>query len=86
MKKLEECRCMCHIDPHIMHVVACCDGGYHSETNIVKEKLTDSDIYGWLQSQKYQTEYEETGEYKMYFSVDMPKILEDYYKWRLQRD
>lgn len=41
------------------------------------------EIYKWLESQKYQTEYEETGEYKMYFSIDMPKILEDYAKLRL---
>jgi len=46
-------------------------------------KIMDSKtIYEWLAKQKYQTDYEETGEYEMYFAVDMPKILEDYYKWR----
>ena len=44
------------------------------------EELTDVSIYKWLESKKYQTEYEETGEYKMYFSVDMPKILNDFIK------
>jgi len=45
--------------------------------------MNNIEIYKWLEAQKYQTEYEETGEYKMYFSVDMPKILEDYTKLRL---
>jgi hypothetical protein len=45
--------------------------------------MNNTEIYKWLEAQKYQTEYEETGEYKMYFSVDMPKILEDYAKLRL---
>jgi len=45
--------------------------------------MNNIEIYKWLEAQKYQTEYEETGEYKMYFSVDMPKILEDYAKLRL---
>lgn len=37
--------------------------------------MTDAEIYEWLRKQNYQTEYEETGEYLMYFGVDMPKIL-----------
>jgi hypothetical protein len=45
--------------------------------------MNNTEIYKWLEAQNYQTEYEETGEYKMYFSVDMPKILEDYAKLRL---
>jgi hypothetical protein len=45
--------------------------------------MNNVEIYKWLESQKYQTEYEETGEYKMYFSIDMPKILKDYAKLRL---
>lgn len=44
------------------------------------EELADVSIYKWLESKEYQTEYEETGEYKMYFSVDMPKILNDFIK------
>ena len=44
-------------------------------------KPTDAEIYKWLADQKYQTEYEETGEYVMYFSVDMPKILRAFNKW-----
>jgi hypothetical protein len=36
------------------------------------------EIYEWLKSKNYQTEEGETGEYTMYFSVDMPKILEEY--------
>jgi|SRR5690242_3156713 len=36
------------------------------------------EIYEWLNKQGYQTEYEETGEYKMYYELDMPKILKAY--------
>ncbi len=46
---------------------------------------TNSEIHGWLQEQKYQTEREDTGEYSMYFDVDMPKILEEYHEWRKSR-
>jgi hypothetical protein len=46
------------------------------------EYMENKDIFEWLEKQNYQTEYEETGEYKMYFDLDMPKILEDYYNWR----
>jgi hypothetical protein len=45
--------------------------------------MKNEEIYKWLESQKYQTEYEETGEYKMYFGVDMPKILNDFTKIEL---
>jgi len=45
--------------------------------------MNNVEIYDWLERQKYQIEYEETGEYKMFFSVDMPKILNDYTKLRL---
>jgi len=43
-------------------------------------------IYEWLASQNYQTDYEQTQEYLMYFEIDMPKILEDYYKWRVLQE
>jgi hypothetical protein len=39
-------------------------------------------IWEWLKAKKYQTEYEYTGEYRMYFDLDMPKILEDYWKYK----
>ena len=39
-----------------------------------KAELTDVAILKWLQSKKYQTERGEQ-EYKMYFDVDMPKII-----------
>lgn len=39
------------------------------------------EINKWLQDKKYQTESGEQ-EYKMYYDVDMPKILEDYYQYR----
>jgi hypothetical protein len=45
--------------------------------------MDEVQIYEWLKAQKYQTDYEETGEYKMYFEIDMPKILEDYYNYKL---
>ena len=37
--------------------------------------MTDQEIWKWLRQQNYQTDYEETGEYKMYYDLDMPKIL-----------
>ena len=43
------------------------------------------EIYEWLKAQKYQTEYEYTGEYRMYFEVDMPKILEAYYDYKVKK-
>ena len=43
------------------------------------------EIFKWLNSQMYQTEREETGEYLMYYGVDMPKILEDYYEYKVKK-
>lgn len=43
------------------------------------------EIYQWLKAKNYQTEYEETGEYRMYFEVDMPEILEAYYEWKVKK-
>ena len=43
------------------------------------------EIYKWLKSQKYPTGYDEVGEYLMYYSVDMPKILEDYYAYKVKK-
>jgi len=40
----------------------------------VSGSLPDAEIFLWLQKQKYQTEQGEQ-EYKMYFDVDMPKII-----------
>lgn len=44
--------------------------------------MDNREIYEWLDNQGYQSEYDETGEYKMYFGIDMPKILNDYHNWR----
>lgn len=46
-------------------------------------KARNQEIFEWLKSKKYQTEREETGEYLMYFELDMPKILEEYHQWKL---
>ena len=43
------------------------------------------EIFKWLNSQMYQTEREEIGEYLMYYGVDMPKILEDYYEYKVKK-
>lgn len=32
----------------------------------------------YLSNKKLQFEYEETGEYKMYFAVDVPKVMQEY--------
>lgn len=37
-------------------------------------KLTSAEVFQWLNDQKYQTEQGDQ-EYKMYFDVDMPKII-----------
>lgn len=47
--------------------------------------MNNIEINEWLKGQNYQTEYEETGEYRMYFAADMPKILEEYYKWKVEK-
>jgi hypothetical protein len=44
-------------------------------------KPTKNEIFQWLKEQGYQKE-EGPQEYSMYFDIDMPKILEDYYAWR----
>jgi hypothetical protein len=40
----------------------------------VSVSLPDAEIITWLRKQKYQTEIGEQ-EYRMYFDVDMPKII-----------
>lgn len=47
--------------------------------------MDKAEIYKWLNSQMYQTEREEIGEYLMYYGVDMPKILEDYYEYKVKK-
>ena len=38
--------------------------------------MTDELVFKWLKDRKYQTSYGEQ-EYKMYFDVDMPKIIRE---------
>ena len=47
--------------------------------------MKNTEIFEWLKAQNYQTEREETQEYLMYFELDMPKILEDYYEWKVKK-
>lgn len=47
--------------------------------------MTNVEIYEWLDNQKYQTDIGEQ-EYRMYYAIDMPKILEDYYEWKLKKE
>ena len=42
--------------------------------------MKDVEIFRWLNKQKYQKESDDTGEFEMYFDVDMPRILNDFYK------
>lgn len=42
-----------------------------------KQTYTDTEILGWLQKKKYQTEQSEQ-EYKLYFDIDMPKIINEF--------
>ena len=44
---------------------------------------TTEEIYKWLKSQNYQTEFGEQ-EYRMYYAIDMPKILEAYHESRMK--
>lgn len=46
-------------------------------------KPTNPEIFKWFNDQGFQTEQGEQ-EYKMAFVIDMPKILESYYKWRIE--
>lgn len=39
--------------------------------------MESREIFEWLRKQGYQTDYGEQ-EYRMYFDVDMPKILNDF--------
>jgi hypothetical protein len=43
--------------------------------------FSDQEIWNWLKEQNYQTDYEETGEYKMYYYMDMPSILKAFFKY-----
>ena len=40
--------------------------------------MEKQEFYKWLQNKNYQTIYEDTGEYKMYFKVDLYRIFKDY--------
>jgi hypothetical protein len=46
--------------------------------NLKTKSFSRFDIYTWLESKNYQTDREPTGEYKMYFSIDMPTIIRDF--------
>jgi hypothetical protein len=48
-------------------------------------KYSDQFIYTFLNDKKYQTEYEETGEYEMHFRCDMPKILNEFVEYIVQQ-
>lgn len=45
-------------------------------TPVSAEILSDTEIHQWIEDQKYQTDY--SGEYRMYFGIDMPKILRNF--------
>ena len=47
----------------------------------ITPRLESAEILEWLKNQKYETDYEETGEYKVYYEIDMPKILTDFNNW-----
>lgn len=64
-------------------VVACCEIAENyakQKLNIhgIMQGLPDSEIYKWLESKKYQFEYDEIGEYRMLFEMDFPKIIRDF--------
>jgi hypothetical protein len=46
------------------------------------EEPTNIEIYQWLETQNFQTDYSEYGEHKMYYDLDMPKIFRAYEEWR----
>jgi hypothetical protein len=47
----------------------------HNKKTMNKEEITAEEF---LRSKNLQTEYEETGEYKMYFAVDIPKVMDEF--------
>ena len=49
---------------------------YAAQFKAEQEKVTDELVFKWLKDRKYQTSYGEQ-EYKMYFDVDMPKIIRE---------
>ena len=51
----------------------------------VEDRLpSNPEIYRWLKDQQFQTE-QGPQEYKMYFDVDMPKILKRFAEYFIQR-
>jgi hypothetical protein len=73
-----------HSEPFYTYVHTCVSCGYvimESEWNRLTEPLHDEDIFKWLKDKNYQTETHEG--YQMYFDIDMPKILNDYYEYKM---
>ena len=46
---------------------------------------TDMEIYEWMRSQGYETDYDNDG-HEVIFKMDMPKILKEYFEWVSNRD
>jgi len=42
---------------------------------------TKEEVFRWLDTKKYQTDEVEQG-YRVYFALDMPQIMDEYYVWR----
>ena len=76
-------------------MIECADGDYVLFDDVERSAMCEAnaqpqlydvpsnpEVYQWLKDMKYQTD-DGAQEYIMYF--DMPKILDDYFKWRVNR-
>ena len=43
--------------------------------------INKMEIWSWLKSQEYNTDYNQDS-FKMYYELDMPTILEEYHQWK----
>ena len=48
-------------------------------------KPSNVEIFQWLEKKDYQNSLSDMGEYTLYYELDMPTILNDYYNWRVKR-
>ena len=49
-------------------------------------RINKMEIWDWLKKQGYAIDYDSTDQFKMYYELDMPEILEDYYQWKTTQE
>lgn len=54
------------------------------QSTVMDPKLpTNIEVYEWLSTQNFQTEYDENHEYKLYYELDMPQIIQAWMRDKL---